>query len=321
MMLPRILASALSPGGRRASLSILIFHRVLAQPDALFPTEPDACRFEQQLSWLSRMFRVLPLEEAVSALHANALPPRAAAITFDDGYADNFTVALPLLRKHGMSATFFVACGFLDGGRMWNDTIIEAVRRCAHDELDLRMLGLGHFGMRSPAERRRAIDSLLSASKYLSPRARESRTADIVAHCGTSRLPDDLMMTGAQVRALRDAGMTVGGHTCTHPILSQLPDTKAFEEIADGKARLESLLGEKVTLFAYPNGKPGRDYHVRHREMVQRAGFKAAVTTSVGTARPNTDPFQLPRFTPWDRTPMRYGLRLVRNMRRSGSTA
>ncbi|MCU0943281.1 MAG: polysaccharide deacetylase family protein, partial [Hydrogenophaga sp.] len=116
----------MSPGGASARLSVLIFHRVLAQPDPLFPGVPDVRRFDEVCRWLARWFRVMPLDEAVRALKRGNLPARAAAITFDDGYADNHDQALPVLRAHGLPATFFVATGFLDGGRMWNDTLIES---------------------------------------------------------------------------------------------------------------------------------------------------------------------------------------------------
>jgi peptidoglycan/xylan/chitin deacetylase (PgdA/CDA1 family) len=86
---------ALSPGGPRARLSVLIFHRVLPRPDPLFPGEPDAARFDWQLRLLKRWFDILPLPDAVHALREGRLPARALAITFDDGYADNCTVALP----------------------------------------------------------------------------------------------------------------------------------------------------------------------------------------------------------------------------------
>ena len=119
----------LSPAGRRARLSVLIFHRVHAQRDLLFPDEPDAARFAALLDHLKTWCNVLPLTEAVRLLRSDALPARSLCITFDDGYADNRTVALPALRAAGLTATFFVTTGYLDGGRMWNDTVIESVRR------------------------------------------------------------------------------------------------------------------------------------------------------------------------------------------------
>ncbi|MFO0121490.1 MAG: polysaccharide deacetylase family protein, partial [Inhella sp.] len=108
-----------SPGGARGRLTVLIFHRVLTQPDPLFPGEMDAARFDAVCGWLASWATVLPLHTAVRQVRDGVLPARALAITFDDGYADNASVALPLLQKHGLCATFFVSTGYLDGGRMW----------------------------------------------------------------------------------------------------------------------------------------------------------------------------------------------------------
>lgn len=134
----RPLFQLLSPSGARARLSVLIFHRVLPQPDPLFPDEIDAARFDAILGWLRSWFNVLPLDEAAQRLKDGSLPARAAALSFDDGYADNHDIALPLLQKHGLPCSFFIATGFLDGGRMWNDTLIESIRLSTKPLLDLR---------------------------------------------------------------------------------------------------------------------------------------------------------------------------------------
>jgi peptidoglycan/xylan/chitin deacetylase (PgdA/CDA1 family) len=309
-----IALQCLSPGGARARLSILIFHRVLPEPDALIPDEPDQKRFEQELGWISSWFDVLPLDEAAARLSAGTLPPRAAAITFDDGYADNATVALPVLQHAGLSATFFIATSFLDGGRMWNDTVIESVRACRAAWLDLGVVGLGQHALDSMASRRQAVCQLLAAIKYLSPAQREAAVRAVQAACG-ERLPDDLMMRSDQVRALRQAGMQIGAHTRSHPILTRLRDDAAYTEILGSKHDLEALLGEPVTLFAYPNGKPGVDYGANHARMVREAGFTAAVSTAPGAASASSDRLQLPRFSPWDRGRARYGMRLLANLR------
>ncbi len=117
---------ALASEGR---LSILIFHRVLPERDPLFPGEPTAAEFDALLDHLKRRFSVLPLAEGISASMITRFPRPALAMTFDDGYADNLAVAAPLLRKHGIPATLFVATGYLDGGVMWNDVVIAAFRR------------------------------------------------------------------------------------------------------------------------------------------------------------------------------------------------
>lgn len=311
MILKSILA-ALSPGGPKARLSIFIFHRVLSQQDPLFPSEQDIRRFDEVLSWIGQWFRVLPLDQAVMQLRTGELPSRAAAITFDDGYADNATNALPVLQHHGMCATFFVATSFLDGGRMWNDTLIETVRTWSENSLDLRDLGLENYSVSNNSDKTLTVEALLQSVKHLAPDVRNEIVAEVQKK-KRMPLPDNLMMTSQQVIQLRDAGMQIGAHTCTHPILAKLPDNDAYREITGSKTTLEALLKAPVTLFAYPNGKPGQDYLDKHATMVQQAGFHAAASTASGVASDDSDVFQLPRFTPWDRTRTRYGVRSILN--------
>jgi peptidoglycan/xylan/chitin deacetylase (PgdA/CDA1 family) len=307
--------TTLAPAGVRARLSILIYHRVLREPDPIFPNELCAVRFDQQLGWLKQLFNVLPLDEAIARLQTDSLPARAACITFDDGYADNAEVALPLLWRHRLTATFFIATGFLDGGRMWNDTLIESVRRARGDVLDLTRLGLGAYAIPTPEARRAAIDALIRAHKYL-PQEQRSEQVEAIRETVGEVLPDNLMMRSSQVRELRAAGMTVGAHTVTHPILARLDAAAAQREIAAGREALEAIMGAPVSLFAYPNGKPGEDYAPEHVEMVKSLGYRAAVSTAWGAAQRGCDPYQLPRFTPWDQTAGRFALRLMRNLRR-----
>jgi peptidoglycan/xylan/chitin deacetylase (PgdA/CDA1 family) len=310
---PRHLISALSPTGSRGRLSILIFHRVHAQADSLFPDEMHTESFRERMLWVRDWFNVLPLEEAVAALGRGALPARALAITFDDGYADNVSVALPILRELGLHATFFIATGFLEGGRMWNDTVIETLRRASGDAIDLSGLGLGKHPIASPQERRQAIDFLLAQLKYLPLRERQARV-DAMATQLSLPLPDDLMMTQGQLRSLADAGMGFGGHTANHPILARLDDIAARREIADGRDALEAIVRQPVKLFAYPNGRPNIDYTAAHVRMVRDLGFAAAVSTSPGAARVGKSAYELPRFTPWGRTSARWAARLTRNL-------
>jgi peptidoglycan/xylan/chitin deacetylase (PgdA/CDA1 family) len=282
----RPLLRLLSPGGRRG-LSIMIYHRVLAAPDPLFPGEIDRHAFGRHLSLLKSSFNVLGLEQAVLLARAGALPPRAACITFDDGYADNATEALPMLQRYGLTATFFVATGFLDGGRMWNDTVIELVRRAPGPYFDARTAGLGRLPLPDPAARRGVIGTLLGHLKYL-PMERRLALIERLAAEADYALPHDLMMSGAQVRQLHAAGMGVGAHTVNHPILAAIPARQAGDEIAAGKRQLETLLRAPVPLFAYPNGKPNLDYRAEHVGMVRELGFTAPTCTSCRASRRGT---------------------------------
>lgn len=310
----RAVGSWVSPGGSRGRLSILIYHRVMAAVDPLRPDEVDARRFEAHLAALADHFNVLPLGEAIGRLQSNSLPPRAACITFDDGYADNADVALPRLKRFGFNATFFIATGYLDGGCMWNDALIEMIRAVPGPWLDLSRFGLDRHRVDSVDDRLRTAFSLIGALKYLTPEVRQHRVAQLLDATSVKQ-PGDLMMTSAQVRALGQAGMTVGGHTVTHPILNVLKESCARKEIAEGREALQHLTGQRIDLFAYPNGVPRRDYQAVHVKMVKDIGFRSAVSTAWGTARAGSDSYQLPRFTPWDRSPRRFVLRLLNNCR------
>jgi peptidoglycan/xylan/chitin deacetylase (PgdA/CDA1 family) len=309
-----------SPAGARSRLSILIFHRVLAQPDALSPDEPDAARFETQMRWVRDWFNVLPLAQAVPRLYAGTLPARALCVTFDDGYADNEAIAAPILARLGLTATFFVSTGFLDGGCMWNDRLIEAVRACKTPELDLADLGLARYPTADDGERQQAVARLLREVRHLAPARRDEVTHAVMAKAGL-HAPPELMMRPPQLRSLRAQGMDIGAHTVTHPILASLSAQQARDEIGQSREHIEHHLGEKISLFAYPNGVPHDDYAAEHAQMVQDCGFIAAVSTAWGAASARSQRYQLPRFTPWDKSRLRYGARLLANYTRTEKTA
>lgn len=303
-----------------AELSILIYHRVLARPDPLFPGEVNRALFERQLRLLKRFYTVLPLPVALQRLQDGSLPPRAACITFDDGYADNAEHALPLLQQYGLHATFFIATGYLNGGQMWNDRVIDAVREAPGATLDLRDLGLDCLPLASLAQRRAAIEHVLGKLKYLPFEQRQRLAVDIRRRAGGAmRTMAPAMLTTFQLQRLHAAGMGIGAHTVSHPILAALSDRAARNDIANGKRELEQLLQAPVSLFAYPNGKAGRDYGPAHVAIVKSLGFTAALATDWGVARPGTglDLFQLPRFTPWDKGRLAFLWRLRQNRRQS----
>jgi peptidoglycan/xylan/chitin deacetylase (PgdA/CDA1 family) len=298
----------------RGRLSILIFHRVLPERDALLPNEPSAAEFDALMQHVKARFNVLPLSEGVRRLSVAALPERALSITFDDGYADNLAIAAPILRNHGLPATVFVATGYLDNGCMFNDAVIEAVRSTRRAELNLEPCGLGRHSLDSIGKRRAAIDYLLGEIKYLAPMQRVQSVRDVLLAADVPT-PPGMMLSRDALRLLVDAGLDVGAHTITHPILARTPTDQAWQEIVDGKRDLERLLGRPVTLFAYPNGTPLRDYGAEHVRMVREAGFHAAVSTAWGAASRGSDMLQLPRFTPWTREPMKFDILMLRNLR------
>ena len=122
------------------------------------------------------------------------------------------------------------------------------------------------------------------------------------------------MLTSDQLRRMRAAGMGIGAHTVSHPILAKLDVAATRAEIDSSRRFLQDVLGERIGLFAYPNGKPGTDYSPDSVSVVRELGFDAAVSTAPGAARQGDDCFQLPRFTPWQRQRARFGASLLRNL-------
>lgn len=302
-------------GPRCSRFGVLIFHRVLPEPDPLQPDEICAAQFDELVGVLVKYFNVLGVDEALELWRSGRLPPRSLVITFDDGYADNFTVAYPILRKHGVQAVFFVASGYLDGGIMFNDVVIEAVRRTPAESLDLNWLGAGVHELQSVSQRRALIHELLGRVKYLSLNGRQEALERFLQEARVVR-PTDLMMTSNQLQAMFAGGMTIGGHTMNHPILAVLDDDAAWHEIASNRQHLTDLLGVCPRFFAYPNGKPGADYTAQSVSLVEKAGYEAAFTTTWGSVGRESGAYELPRFTPWDKGRARFCVRLALNFLR-----
>ncbi|HKU15950.1 MAG TPA: polysaccharide deacetylase family protein [Steroidobacteraceae bacterium] len=310
-MIETALLRWVAPAGRRGRLLIFTFHRVLAEPDPLLPDEPDARFFAQQMDWVRDYCCVLPLPEAVRRLADGSLPERAACITFDDGYANNYDVALPILKARNLPATIFIAVDAVRRGIMWNDFAIEALRR-ARPDADLSELGLPPGALAGAgASRAAAITSALEHLKYQPPGERWDRAQELFARMTGGASPPRLMMTDETVAKLTREGIDVGAHTVNHPILTAIPAAEARTEIEGSRRWVADVTGVAPKSFAYPNGRAGRDYDSAHVAMVRDAGFALAVSTDRGCATAATAQYELPRLAPWDRTARRFWMRLL----------
>jgi glycosyltransferase involved in cell wall biosynthesis/peptidoglycan/xylan/chitin deacetylase (PgdA/CDA1 family) len=300
----------LSPAGRRGRLLIFTYHRVLPQHDALLPDEADATTFAAQMDWVRKFCNVLALPEAVSRLAEGTLPDRAACITFDDGYANSYDIARPILAERGLPATVFIAVDAVERGIMWNDLVIESIRevggRLARDHLTI--LGIE---AEVPAPGPTSLDVVLNALKYRPLRERWALAAELYRRVAR-REPPRLMMTPEMVLALARAGFDIGAHTVNHPILANQTPEEARYEIQASRDWITHAVGSQPASFAYPNGRLGRDYDESHARMVREAGFELAVSTAWGCARRGSDAFHLPRVAFWDRSRRTFWARLMK---------
>lgn len=295
------------------NLSILIYHRVLDAQDSICPDEFDKPRFIKHLQILSKYFNVLSLTEALEKLGSNTLSKNSAVITFDDGYADNYFNALPILKSFNMPATFFIATGYLNGRSMWNDIIANAIRKTSKSNINLSKL---NYGVHKLTNKKLAFESIIKQVKY-EPSVRRDEVAKYISNICEVNLPTGLMMNESQVAHMFKQGMEIGGHTVNHPILCELDSKSAKHEINQCKSDLESIINEKISLFAYPNGKPNIDYNFEHTKIVKNAGFTSACSTTWGTSNQNTDLYQIPRFTPWNTEQTKFLVHMYKNRLRS----
>jgi peptidoglycan/xylan/chitin deacetylase (PgdA/CDA1 family) len=306
------------PGGPNGILSILTFHKVPKTRDLLVPDELDMAEFETIIDFLKQHTRVLSLGEAVEKLRLGTLPARAVALTFDDGYVEWSRNVADALLKRSLPATFFVSTEILDGIPNWHERIVEAVRVLPSEGLKLPAGTSSYTNLTSNENRIALIRELQSRLKYVHLDERLEAIASLEAQAvdKPNAIPK---FTSADIRSLHSRGFDIGGHTRRHPILTKCTDKEAVDEIAGCKSDLESIVGGKVSYFAYPNGRPNLDFFEKHAVMAKAVGYSAAFSTSTGVATQRSDSYQLPRAAPWPSTPIRMAIQLARN--RTGKTS
>jgi peptidoglycan/xylan/chitin deacetylase (PgdA/CDA1 family) len=268
---------------RRTGALVLRYHAVTESDAEVLYATPEICMplaaFRRQMAFVRRAYTVLPLDELVERIGRGAsLPPRALAVTFDDGYADNYRLAFPVLRDLGLTATVFVATGGLDGGPpLWMSAVravVGAGRREAARALTRELVPLG-----------------------AAERAQRIAAAAVSAGVDPGRALAGTMLTWAQVRELAAAGWTIGAHTMSHPNVALAAPAEAEAEIAGSRDAIAAAIGAPVTHFAYPNaGGAHRYFDERTAALLRRLGFRAALTSRPGLLRTGSDPYALPRI-------------------------
>jgi peptidoglycan/xylan/chitin deacetylase (PgdA/CDA1 family) len=258
----------------------------------------SARAFAEQVKYLAAHYSLVPLSRLANFMRKREIPPNLAAITIDDGYRDAYEIAFPILRKYGAPATVFVVTEFVEGTTwLWTDKpryLIElAAPRAFEIEIGEKKLRLELNG---DASRVMAAHAVNAALKPLSEEARDAtieRLAFDLRAKPPERPPAEYgAITWRQAREMADAGVEIGSHTLTHPILTRLSDDRLREEVGRSRDRIQDALGREVEAFCYPNG----DYDPRAQLEVARAGYRCAVTTEVGLNNERNDPLALRRI-------------------------
>lgn len=277
----------------RRGLVVFSWHNIESTPG--FPTEHGRGveGFERQLRHLSRFATVLPLEPALDALYGGeSLPQRAVCLTFDDGYRDNLELAVPLLRRYGLPATFFLVPAFLDQARgAWWETLGWALGHSRHDVVEFE----GTEYRLGPA----AVESTDRMARSLKDRNQVERDAairhvvELAEPEGTDPGPG-LFLDWDGARALAAAGFSIGSHSLDHAILSREDAAVQLANIDTARRRLIAGIGQEVATIAYPNGRFADADHLT-MAAAQTAGHRYGLLLEPGRTTVRTDPFAVRR--------------------------
>jgi peptidoglycan/xylan/chitin deacetylase (PgdA/CDA1 family)/CelD/BcsL family acetyltransferase involved in cellulose biosynthesis len=297
---------------REASARILYYHRVNDDGDPFFPAISTVL-FEQEMRYLARYYKVVSLSDLLTRLEDGS-PERTLAITFDDGYLDNYENAFPVLERYGLPATIFLTTGSIDDSHqlLWFEQLAGAVKKTSLDHLDLEIDIPRRFWMRNTAERLEANDAIFSVLRRLPDNQRRTWLDVILRQLGAPEADRDRqgkMLTWDQVRFMKSRGIDFGGHTVTHPFIARLTPEQVEWEVGECKRRIESELQLPVECFAYPNGRE-EDFGKWNKNAVRSAGYRAAVTTIWGLNCRSTDPMELRRGGPWEESPAMFAYKM-----------
>jgi peptidoglycan/xylan/chitin deacetylase (PgdA/CDA1 family) len=282
---------------------ILMYHGVSvgAVPDSLRNCEGKhmaADLFAQHLRVLHRSRGVIPLSDMIAGLEQNQDMRNTVALTFDDGYENNLSVAAPALADFNMPAAFFLATGFIGTERcIWFDKLEIALDRTNCTSMQLPDNG-GTIPIRTHIEKRQALGKAKKILKAKQTRSLDEDAMKLAEQLGVTDFSPDgdyRFMDWNQVRQLVQGGFEVGAHTVSHPILSKIPFEEAVAEILGSKDHVRQETGQCSSTFCFPNGKMS-DFSPALKTMCQDH-FKAVLTAERGTAEAG-QLFELKRLSP-----------------------
>lgn len=308
-----------------SDLHVLSYHRVILRDRFADGQRPSNTlftdEFEEQMAFVSKRFKVLTGHDLRATIEGTVTIPRySLAITFDDGYENNFSYALPILQRYGLHAAFFVTTNLIGNkdGLLWFDRldkllsivpsaeILEWLRRSDPTaSVSTATQIYPYFKRLSGARQSEILDGLEQQFGHPEPSIDDETVYDL--------------MSWDQVRSLASAGMTIGSHTANHQILAAISPAEVQTELLLSRKRIEQETDQACWCFAYPNGER-RDFRPSDELAVQSAGYRCAFTQISGSINNRTSRYALPRISVPDTGDMRIFRSHLSGIRRAINT-
>ena len=283
---------------------VLMYHRILPsavnQPVYVQPgmfVKPET--FERHMAYIKNNFEVLFLDDLVAKAMAGETIGRHCALTFDDGWRDNYTAAIPILKKYQLPVTIFLSTGYIGATKtFWPEELCQYL-----EQIDLDLLKDD-----AAPDSWRYFTSLITSYKSLGRECFFDQSIATLKRFTASEREDVLnylrnmlnvrplprqMLNWDEARNMCQSGLVrFGAHTVNHELLDQVSLPRAGTEIIDSRDEIERQLGSKVKIFAYPNG----NHNPEIRQILAQNGFNAAVTTRKGLIDHKLPLLEIPRI-------------------------
>lgn len=299
---------------QRRVLLILTYHRVgdpMSTPYDSGVFSATGEELDEHIRHLKRHFTIVSPDEAIELARSGGPSRATVAITFDDGYLDNYQIAYPVLKSHGVSAMFFLATSYVGSNVVpWWDRIAFIVKQSKHSKIRItypepQEFDIEELGIRETC---RLILKVYRSAKTTDQERFERELTQICEATPPGQDSQQLFMDWNQAREMQAGGMQFGSHTHSHTILTTLSADAQREEFRLSREILEREMGRTIDVMAYPVGSP----HAFSQESIaglRATGYRAAFSHYGGFNRPNEiHPYDIRRF-PVD-NPSRSRLRL-----------
>jgi peptidoglycan/xylan/chitin deacetylase (PgdA/CDA1 family) len=259
-------------------------HRVSPMQDSWYLETMKPQIFDRYINYFRENYEVLPLDILVGYIkqgNNSFLGKKAVmAITFDDGYKDNYLYAYPILKKYHIPATFFLATGHIGTSNLfWWDKVSYIIRHTKIDQLDLDKLG--SYSLLTDFNRFQASSIIVDKLKKMPDEKKNILIEKLLKISGVEISPElgkGLILSWDEIVEMSNDGISFGAHTINHPILTNLPLEQIEKEIVQSKKDIEGKIGKEVKAFSYPNG----DFNEEIVELIKKYDFTCAVAVSPG---------------------------------------